>query len=158
MHFISFFIAKNKLKKKQIWPFAKISSRETSKKFIHENKFSWKLIPLRYRNWAFPYFVIACSYFFRWDTHLYMSLFPSVCPTDHPSVMHHISGIFCHLIIIFGAHVLNDISRGFFYFFEMKKLKITKWKIAKSKEKIKNNNYIHLMSHLRNSIAYDHEF
>ena len=32
----------------QIWPFAKISSREMSKKFIRENKFSRKLIPLRY--------------------------------------------------------------------------------------------------------------
>ena len=39
--------------------------------------------------------------FFRWGTHLYMSLFPSV----RPSIVHHISGTVHHLIIIFGAHV-----------------------------------------------------
>ena len=32
----------------KIWPLAKISSPEMSKKFIRENKFSRKLIPLRY--------------------------------------------------------------------------------------------------------------
>ena len=26
--------------------------------------------------------------FFRWGTHLYMSLFPSVCPSVHPSICH----------------------------------------------------------------------
>ena len=31
----------------KIWLFAKISSSEVSKKFIHENKFSRKSIPLR---------------------------------------------------------------------------------------------------------------
>ena len=31
----------------KIWPFAKINRREMSKKFIRENKFSRKLIPLR---------------------------------------------------------------------------------------------------------------
>ena len=75
MHFISFFIEKKIEKKEEnliirenkfsqniwndlirenfsreiskIWPFAKISSREMSQKFIHENKFSQKFIPLR---------------------------------------------------------------------------------------------------------------
>ena len=46
---------------------------------------------------------------FRWGTHLYMSPFlsvrPSICPSVHPSVVHHISGSIHHLIIIFGAHM-----------------------------------------------------
>ena len=33
----------------EILSFAKISSREMTKKFIRENKFSRKLIPLRYK-------------------------------------------------------------------------------------------------------------
>ena len=72
MNFISFFIQKQKKKNWsferinsreifemtsfakicsreifKIWPFAKINRREMSKKFIRENKFSRKLIPLR---------------------------------------------------------------------------------------------------------------
>ena len=52
-------------------------------------------------------------YFFRWGTHLYMTLFPSI----HLSITHHISETVQHLIIIFGTHMLNnDISRRFFIF------------------------------------------
>ena len=39
---------------------------------------------------------------FRWGTHLYISLFPSISPS---SVTHHISGTVHHLIIIFGTHM-----------------------------------------------------
>ena len=40
-------------------------------------------------------------HFFRWGTHLYMSLFPFV----HPSVTHHFSGTVHHLTIIFDTHI-----------------------------------------------------
>ena len=73
--------------------------------------------------------------FFRWRTHLYMSLFLSVCPSVRPSihlsvirsfcpsvrpsVVHHISGTVHHVIIIFGTHVSNDdMSWCFFRFFK----------------------------------------
>ena len=57
---------------------------------------------------------------FRWGTHLYMSFFPSVGPSIHPSVLHHISGAIHHLIIIFGTYMSNDhISRGFVNFFKI---------------------------------------
>ena len=46
---------------------------------------------------------------FRWDTHLYMPLFPSVRPSIRPSVRpsvaQHISGTVHHLIIIFGTRM-----------------------------------------------------
>ena len=38
---------------------------------------------------------------FRWGTHLYMSLFPSVCS----SVAYHVSGTVDHVIIIFDTRV-----------------------------------------------------
>ena len=85
--------------------------------------------------------LIAYLSIFRWGTHLYMSLFPSVCLSiclvvrpsiclsvcpsippsvclfvclpirpsirlsAHPSIVHHISGTVCHVIIISGTHV-----------------------------------------------------
>ena len=38
---------------------------------------------------------------FRWGTHLYVSLFPSICL----SIVHHFSGTVHHQIIIFDTHV-----------------------------------------------------
>ena len=56
-------------------------------------------------------------HFFRCWTHLYMSLFPSIRLSVHPSNVHNISGIVHHVIIIFGTHVLNDnISKHFLKF------------------------------------------
>ena len=57
----------------------------------------------------------------RWYTHLYASLFPSVCMSVclfvGPSGAHHISGTVYHMIMIFGARVQkDDISRVFFTF------------------------------------------
>ena len=45
------------------------------------------------------------SFFFRWGTHLFMSLFLSVCLSVFPPVAHHISGTIHHMILICGAHV-----------------------------------------------------
>ena len=53
-------------------------------------------------------FLVCCRFYlflFRWGTHFYMSLFPSVHPSVCPSVVHHISGTVHHVIIIFGTHV-----------------------------------------------------
>ena len=56
---------------------------------------------------------------FRWDTHLYVSVFPSVPLSVHPSVVHHISVTIHHLIIIFGTHVKWWGLQAFFSFFEI---------------------------------------
>ena len=50
-----------------------------------------------------------------------MSLFLSICQSvrqsNHPSIMHYISGTIHHVIIIYGKHLWNDdISRCFFHF------------------------------------------
>ena len=48
------------------------------------------------------------------------SIYYFFCSSIHQSFVHHISETIHHLIIIFGAHVWNDdISRLFFYFFEI---------------------------------------
>ena len=47
---------------------------------------------------------LTCKCIFRWDSHLYLSFFPSVCLVC-PSVACHISGIVHHVIIIFGTYV-----------------------------------------------------
>ena len=53
--------------------------------------------------------IFECAWYFRWGTHLYISLFPSVRPSVRlsvlPSVTHHILGTVHHMIFIFGRHV-----------------------------------------------------
>ena len=81
--------------------------------------------------------------FFRWGTHLCMSVFPSA----HLSVMHHISG------------TMHHISRNFFHFFKIFQDFSDRWrcKRAKNSTKWKNKNNIRQESYLRSSIAYDHD-
>ena len=93
--------------------------------------------------------------FSRWGTHLYISLFLSICP----SVAYHISGTIHHLIIICGTHVLNDdISMQFFSFFlNFRFLGCYGGKRAKISPKWKNN-YICHTSYVRNSTVFDYNF
>ena len=73
---------------------------------------------------------------FRWGTHLYMSLFLSVCPS-----------------ICRASYFRNCTSCDHYFcthdFLGQKRAK---------QPKIKNKNYVRHTSYLRNSIGYDHDF
>ena len=71
------------------------------------------------------------------------------CQLVHLSVAHHISGTIHHLIIIFGTHVKNNTSRCLWAVRGVK---------GQKKPKMKNSNYIHHASYLRNSIAHNHDY
>ena len=99
--------------------------------------------------------ILYFLYFFRWGTHLSMSLFPSVRlsirPSVRPSVAHHISGTVHHLIVIFDTLVkwwyLQAVLSVFlnFHFWGWN---CSEWKIT-------------ITSHtpyLRTNLAYDHDF
>ena len=51
--------------------------------------------------------ILVCS---RWGTNLYVTF------SIHLSIAHHSSGTAQHVIIVFGTHVQNDISRCFLFF------------------------------------------
>ena len=67
-----------------------------------------------------PYFLDKYLMLLSLVIHLFF-VFLSGAPTSVClSVGHHISGIICHVISIFGTHVENDdISMGFFHFLEI---------------------------------------
>ena len=61
--------------------------------------------------------LVDCFCSFKQNTLLYMSLFPSVCPSVHSYFAEHISRTVHYLFIVFGTHMQNDdISRRFFHF------------------------------------------
>ena len=91
------------------------------------------------------------------STHFYMSLFLSICLSVRPSVTHHMSGTVHHLIIIFGTHVWNDISRLFFHFFEILIFQAVRGVTAKNSPKWKIS-YICHVAYLRDSTAFDYDF
>ena len=80
------------------------------------------------------------NFLFRWGTHLYMSLFRSVHPSVHLSVVHHTSGTIHHLIIIFGTRVkwwYLQVSFALFWnfdFFVFRRVKVQK--MAQNDKKI----------------------
>ena len=66
---------------------------------------------------AFKCVVISVQWVFTWDTHLCMSLFPSVHPSVCPSVAHNILGTVHHLIETVGTRVKWWYLQVFFLFF-----------------------------------------
>ena len=89
-------------------------------------------------------FFKVCLAIFRWGTHLYMSLFPSV----RPSVRR-------------APYLRNRTSSGYMEFFCI----LIFWLLERGvgvkgqkKPKMKNNDYIRHAPYLRNSVAYDHDF
>ena len=96
--------------------------------------------------------------FFRYSTHFYMSLFLSVCLSVRPSVAHRILGTVHHLIIIFGTRVKRYLHVFYFFFNFFDFFGLLGGQKGKKLPKMKNNNYIHHVPYLRNSIAYDHDF
>ena len=80
------------------------------------------VLQLRLPKWFTYYYTYLMKKveLFRWGTHLYMSLFPSVCSSClsvHPSVAHHISGTVYHLIIFLEHSCRMMISPGVFFIF-----------------------------------------
>ena len=66
---------------------------------------------------AFKCVVISVQWVFTWDTHLCMSLFPSVHPSVCPSVAHNILGTVHHLIETVGTRVKWWYLQVFFLYF-----------------------------------------
>ena len=83
-------------------------------------------------------------YFLRWDTHLYMSLFPSACQ----SVAHHISGNVHHLIIILVHFCKMMILPLFFFivFSEFKFFRLLAFKVGKTAKNSQNEKWqLHML-------------
>ena len=96
---------------------------------------------------------------FKWNTHLYVSLFLSVCCSAHPSAPYLRNRTLCDHNFFYTC-VKWWYLQGLFHFYEI----LIFWAVSggggggggKKQPKMKNINYIRRTQYLRNNIAYDH--